>query len=207
MKRFSTVFFAPLFVCIFSLGATAQQTAVRVEEDWQLHVMQPDEQLDAPQVTTTMIPFSSCDNLLLQVDLNHATAPSFSNGGLQVRACIETNCLAQVRLFSDVRLKHESEVINWTQFVQQEQGGFQFGISRGSSETWGDFGGEPTFVSVSHSDSNGSLSLAGYDPQRSIDNSAATYASNRVGYLRLVKVRVYSSNGSVAEWTLNQDVR
>lgn len=206
MKRFQTVFFAPLLVCIFSLSAVAQQTVVRVEEDWQLHVIQPDEQLDAPQVTTTMIPFADCDDLLLQVDLNHATNPTFSKGGLQVRACIETDCLAQVRLFSDVRLQHQSEVIKWTQVVQPAEGGFYFGLSHGSSETWGEFGGPQTFIFVGRSGLNSSMSLDGYDPQRSFDNSAATYASNRVGHLRLVKVRVYSSNGLVSEWTLNEDV-
>ncbi len=44
-----------------SCAAQAQNNVVRIEEDWQLLVTQPDAPLDAPQVTTTMVPLLRTD--------------------------------------------------------------------------------------------------------------------------------------------------
>lgn len=205
MTRSLTACLAMLFGSIFAQGTFAQNSVVRVEEDWQLHVTQPDVELDAPQVTTTMIPFGGHDDLLLQVDLNHATSPTFSKGGIQIRVCLQDDCLAQLRLLNNVRLNHDSETVKWTQVVQSAGNAFYFGIINGDSQTWGSFGGNSSFVYVNNVDAGGNLSLDNYLPQHSFENSSVTYANNRVGYLRLEKVRVYASNGLVTEWTINQD--
>lgn len=194
-------------LCFFSTqAALAQDSVVRIEEDWELQVTQPDAQLDAPQITTTMVPFGSQTDLLLQVDLNHGTVPAFSKGGIQVRACIEEECLDQARVLSDVRLHHNSETVQWTQVVQLTSNGFYFGIINGSSESWGDFGGTSTAIFVAYSSVGGNFSLHNYSPQHSLENSGVTYASNRVGKLRLKKIRVHHSNGHVSEYSLNGDV-
>lgn len=187
-------------------AALAQYNVVRIEEDWQLHVTQPDAQLDAPQITTTMVPFSGQTDLLLQVDLNHGTVPAFTKGGIQVRACIEDECLDQARVLSDVRLQHNSETVDWTQVIQLANNGFFFGIINGNCETWGEFGGMSTAIFIEYSSVGGNFSLNSYSPQQSLENSGATYASNRVGHLRLKKIRVHLANGQVSEYTLNQDV-
>lgn len=206
MARYWSAYVLGLLVSLAAHTAPAQTNVVRVEEDWQLHITQPDVQLDAPQVTTTMIPFSWQPDLLLHVDLNHGTQPSFSNGGLQIRATIEDECIAQTRLLSDERLHHEYETVDWTQFVALTEGGFHFGIINGSSETWGTFGGSSAAMNVAASMVGGNLSLDGYSPQHSLSHSGVTYASNRIGHLRLKKIRVHLSNGHVSEFTLNHDV-
>ncbi len=206
MARYWSACMAGLLVAFAANAASAQTQVVRVEEDWQLHITQPDMQLDAPQVTTTMVPFTAQPDLLLQVDLNHGTHPSFTTGGLQLRASIEDECLAQARAFIDERLSHDSETVDWTQVVAVTEGGFSFGIINGTSQTWGAFGGSSTFINVAASTVGESLSLDGYSPQHSLSNSGVTYAGNRIGHLRLKKVRVYLSNGHVSEFSLFRDV-
>lgn len=206
MTQYWPAYVVGLLVSLAAHTAPAQISVVRVEEDWQLHVTQPEMQLDAPQVTTTMIPFSSQPDLLLQVDLNHGTHPSFTNGGIQIRASINDECTAQARSLTDERLHHDFETVDWTQVVALTEGGFYFGIIDGSSETWGTFGGSSTFISVPSSIVGENLSLDDYSPQHSLSNSGVTYASNRVGHLRLKKMRVHLSNGYVSEFVLNHDV-
>ena len=43
-------------LCLFFCPTGWTQEIIRIEEDWELHVSQPDEQLDAPQITTMMFP-------------------------------------------------------------------------------------------------------------------------------------------------------
>lgn len=206
MAQYWPAYVFGLLVSLATHTASAQTNVVRIEEDWQLHVTQPDVQLDAPQLTTTMIPFAWQPDLLLQVDLNHGTHPSFSNGGIQIRASIEEECIAQTRLLSDERLRHDFETVDWTQVVGLTDGGFYFGIINGSSETWGTFGGSSAAVSVAAPTVGGNLSLDGYAPQHSLSHSGVTYAGNRIGHLRLKKIRIHLSNGYTSEFALNQDV-
>ena len=201
-----SAYLAVALISCSTQAASAQYNIVRIEEDWQLHVTQPDVLLDAPQVTTTMIPFAGQPDLLLQIDLNHGSKPTFSQGGIQVRASIHEDCLDQARVLSDVRLQHNSETVDWTQVVLLANNGFYFGIINGSSETWGEFGGVSTAIFVAYSSTGGNFSLNSYTPQQSLDNSGVAYASNRVGHLRLKKIRVHLENGQVSEYQLNQDV-
>lgn len=194
---------------IMATGAATgygQAPIVRIEEDWELNVQQPDQELDAPQIATTMVPFGADSDLLFQVDLNHASYPNFSKGGYQVRANIDSDCLASVRYFNDQRLSFDSEIVRWTQVVQQTQSGFAFGVKAGTSTTWGSFGGNHAFVLISYADA-ASNSLAQYSPAHSLENSGVTYASNRVAWLRLKRVRLFDSVGNVTEYVVNQDVQ
>lgn len=206
MTQYWPAYLAGLLVSLAAQAAPAQTTVVRIEEDRQLHITQPDVPLDAPQITTTMIPFAWQPELLLQVDLNHGTHPSFTNGGLQVRASIDDECAAHTRSLADVRLHHESETVDWAQVVALTNSRFSFGIINGSSESWGTFGGSSTELDIAASMVGGNLSLDGYSTQQSLSNSGVTYASNRVGHLRPKKIRVHLSNGYVSEFTLNHDV-
>ena len=182
------------------------QEIVRIEEDWELHVSQPDSQIDAPQITTTIAPFGDTSETIFQVDLNHASWPSFSSGGLQIRICDDTTCSSQKRFLDDTRLSHPSETVLWTQVVQKVTNGFYFGIKDGSSDTFGSFGGNSSFVFISNADA-GASNLELYRHEDSLSNSGVTFASNRVGWLRLKKLRLYNSVGQVSEWTLNADAQ
>lgn len=200
MKLIITACLAMTFLPV-STASLWGNDVVRVEEDWQMQITHPDPELDAPQITTTMLPFGAEDALLLQVDLNHASSPSFSNGGIQLRVCQEDDCLAQVRLFDDMRLHYESETIRWTQVVHSTSSGFYFGVINGDSQTWGTFGGQAAFLYLSNSEAGGgNFALDQYDPRQSAMNSGVTYASNRVGFLQLREARVYTDDGQVHVW-------
>lgn len=183
----------------------AQTSTFRIEEDWELHISQPDVQLDAPQVSTMMLPGGGTSNLLFQIHLNHATSPSFSGGGYQLRTSYDDQTLSQLRRFAGQRLEAPEEIIKWTQVIQRSDTGFYYGVIDGESESWGHFGGSTSFVHISDADA-GLSSLANYDVQDSIDNSGVSYAANRVGWLKIKKFRVILNNGESTEWTLNVQV-
>lgn len=187
-------------------NASSQTPIVRIEEDWELKLSQPEPELDAPQITMEMSPFGDDSDLLLQIDFNHATYPQFAKGGYQVRAGIGANWLGSVRHFDGQSLINDSETVSWTQAVQQTESGFVFGISGGSSISWGPIGGADTFVSFSFGDA-GSSSLASYTPEDSVVQSGIIYAKNRVQWLRLKRVRLFDADGNVAEYTLDVDAQ
>ena len=194
-----------LLACIlYSTTAIGQET-VRIEEDWELHVLQPDAQIDAPQIAMTMVPFGNLSDLLFQVDLNHATSPSFSAGGIQVRVAFDDDVFDTKRFLEGVRLTQSSETVSWTQIVQKSADGYYFGVANGASTSLGSFGGDASFIHVPNSQT-GVVSLNAYDANLSLQNSGVTYAGNRVAWLRLKKLRLFNSLGQSAEWTLNSDV-
>lgn len=194
-------------VCMFtvaSLSHAADVEVVQIQEDWELQIAEPDEKIDAPQVTTTMIPFGEGSETLFQIDLNHATEPEFSNGGLQVRYVYFDDTMRQVRLLSDERLRYSQETITWTQAIVKSENGYLFGIKNGKSQSWGDFGdGSVIFVQSAPENSAG---LGAYDSQLSIDNSRVSFAGNRVISLKLKAVRYYSNKGDVKEVQIDTDV-
>lgn len=195
-----------LVAALLSVTSVQAQSLIRVEEDWELRVVDPDTQIDAPQVTTTMVPFGGLSEILFQVDINHASFPSFSSGGVQVRICDDDVCLTSKRLAAGLELSQQEETLTWTQVIQKANNGYYFGVINGTSSSFGGFGGDTAFTFISNSDA-GIVSLNAYDARDSLENSGATYSGNRVGWLRLKKLRVVNSYGQVTEWEFNSDVQ
>ncbi len=129
-----------LFLLLLSSSVTAQ-TIVRIEEDWALHVVEPDMQLDSPQITTAMLPLGPNSKVLFFLDINHGSTPDYSAGGLQLRIEQDGTTSANSRILSGVKLSHASETIRWTQVAIQQGNQVKFGIVDGVSETWDYFGG------------------------------------------------------------------
>jgi hypothetical protein len=182
----------------------AQVTVFQVEEDWQLTMGEPDPEIDAPQVTASMVPFANAPDLHLQINLNHALKPEFASGGIQVRLMKENELVQQVHKRPGEKLSNDSEVIRWTALVQRKPNGYIFGISTGLSTSWGAFGGNYHFLEIPTSIAPGGLE--GYDFQRSLENSGVQYAGNRVQSLRLLRVRITYMDGQVAELNVHRDV-
>ena len=201
-------FFAGVLACALAWmpAVCMGQAIVRVEEDWELRVVQPDPQIDAPQVTTCMLPFGSDSDILFQLDLNHASTPSYSAGGLQLRICDEEACYSSVRLLSGIKLNQPSETLSWTQVVQQTPSGFLFGIINGSSASFGALAG-PADVAYITAEQAGTTTLNAYDAQLSLENSEITFASNRIGWLKLRHVRIYYANGQMVHLPVNADIQ
>jgi hypothetical protein len=64
--------------------AQEQATVIRVEEDWQLVVREPDAESTAPQVTCVISPCGDLDGLYASIELNHQTQPDFASGGVHL---------------------------------------------------------------------------------------------------------------------------
>lgn len=185
-----------LFACNIGLG----QNVVRIEEDWSLQVIAPDQQLDSPQITTALLPLGPNSSTHLFVDLNHGSFPDYSAGGLQLRFDVNGSTVDNKRILSGQKLQHNSEIIKWTQVIQQQGGQLRFGVFAGQSQSWGYFGGVDSLIE--HPLGTGSLDA--YRPADSLANSGAVYAGNRVANLTLLRVRLFNSAGQMVEIPINQ---
>lgn len=186
---------------LFSAGdVSAQSTLMRIEEDWQLELIQPDARLDAPQVLLVLSPFGESSDAHFEVDINHASLPNYLSGGLQVRAMQGTSCADQKRLLDGQRLTVESDIIRWTQVVERQADGLAFGITGGTSASWGTFGDTTSYVKLP---AGGDFN---YSPATSLSRSGVIYAGNRVKQLTLSKVRFIDSTGQTTELVVDKSV-
>jgi hypothetical protein len=175
-----------------AVASGAEPTIVRVEEDWELVVATPDPDSDAPQVTTILSPVGHVQSIHAAMVLNHQGLPSFEPGGLQLQLW-EGEVPCADRMFPNgAILSQPNERISWTQCVELKDGGLLFEIVRGSSSTWGSFGGQG-YLKMSTPTELASLNA--YDPAVSVVNSGVGYAGNRVASLTLKAVRLITSEG------------
>lgn len=180
----------------------AQSGVVRVEEDWELVVTQPDSQLNAPQVVIVLKPLGANSDLAFEVDFNHASVPTYQAGGYQLRAVKGNDCLSHRRFLSDQRITATSDVIRWTQVVERQSPNLTFAVVQGTSNSWGSFGAPNEGVTIPSAAPN-----LNYSPQDSLNNTGVTYAANRVGRLTLVRVRLIDAQGQTTELQVNQSVQ
>ncbi len=181
-------------------GSLHAQGVVRVEEDWTLQVIEPDEQLDSPQITTAMQPLGPNSSVLFFLDINHGSDPDYSAGGLQLRVDQNGQCSESKRLLAGEKLSHASETIRWTQVLTRQGAQLKFGVISGQSETWSTFGGPDAFIDIPAA--TGFLDT--YRPADSLSNSGAVYAGNRVASLTLLRVRLFNNLGQMVEIPINQ---
>ncbi len=188
-----------LFLLTVGVPVNAQGV-VRIEEDWSLEIVEPDEQLNSPQITTAMLPLGPTSSTIVFLDINHGSAPDYSAGGLQLRVDQNGECSESKRILAGQKLNHASETIKWTQVLLQQGNKLKFGILSGQSQSWNHFGGSESFIDVT----TNSGSLDAYRPADSISNSGAVYAGNRVAGLTLLRVRLFNSLGQMVEIPINQ---
>jgi hypothetical protein len=178
--------------------ASAQTGLMRIEEDWELEIIQPDQQLDAPQVLLSVCPFGVDSNFHFEVDINHASFPAYASGGMQIRAMNDADCVAEKRILDGQRLAVASDTVRWTQIIEKQGEGVAFGVASGNSTSWGAFGDASSYITISNAPS------FNYSPQNSLDKSGVTYASNRVKQLSLRRVRYVDEFGQVTEVQIDQ---
>jgi hypothetical protein len=161
----------------------------RVEEDWVLVLTEPNAAVASPQVSTQMArsPWAA---RFVNFHLNNGDVPDYTQGGLQLQVWHGT--VHEGVANSDTRaiMQTSGETVSWTQYLSRETGRMVFGISKASSETWGDFSGLSVAVS-------GSLLLDNYSADYSQQNSGVTFGANRVASLTIVQTRIYYSDGTV----------
>ncbi len=196
--RLFPVFPAMFFLaacCATALGQSAPKI-VRVEEDWELVVGEPNPVNDAPQITSVISPFADVGSLYAAFEVNARSLPAFVPGGLQLQIWNGETVLSNRKFPSGAVLSHPGETVCWTQSIALSDGSLTFEITNGSSTTWGAFGGQgylkagvPTTLA----------DLSAYDPNVSAQNSKIGFAENRVQSLVLKRVRKHTSTGEVIE--------
>ena len=99
-------------------------------------------------------------------------------------------------------LQTQGEVISFTMSMEVQASTLTFGISNGSSQTWGSFGdGQSMTLSVQFDGNN----LNSYDSSQSLSNSYVGAGSNRVQQVIRTAVRYYS-NGVLTNTDTTQQV-
>jgi hypothetical protein len=199
-------FLAVLFLVAWAGVASAQSspTIIRVEEDWEMVVGQPDSTTGSPQVLCVISPVDHVAALHGSLELNHHNTfesvdgtPTFEPGGMQFEVWDGETPMRERKFPVQAVLSTPGEVITWTQSMELSNNKLTFDITNGTSSTWGSFGAEgylkPYPVSTNLTDLNG------YSPDVSVQNSEVIYAANRVQSLVLKRVRVYTSTGEIIE--------
>jgi hypothetical protein len=169
-----------------------QQNITRVEEDWQITVGTPDPDLNAPQVTMVMSPYSSAIGHHAVFEINSQTQPNYSAGGMQLQRWFgQENFADVVSPGNPAVMQTPNEVVTFTMSMQVQGSTLTFGVSNGNSQTWGSFGnGQSMVLSVAFDGSN----LNQYDPSTSLSNSYVGFGSNRVQQVVRTAVRYYSNS-------------
>lgn len=186
---------AAWLTCMAAIAAAQTATAqdiVRVEEDWELVVNQPDSDLNGPQVTCVISPLTVAD-AYCAFDINYHTQPDYSAGGLQVHIWDPQSPIVTGDLPVTGVMRQAGETVTWTQAMSLSQGSLSFAVLNGQSATWGSFDSDDQNISVSTTAQN----LNGYDPNESLENSGVSFASNLVTSLTLKAVRWYAADGTL----------
>ena len=190
---------APLAMSWLGAGqpalADGDGNTIRVEEDWYIKVGTPDPDLDSPQITTVMSPAWNTPGGGYSVfDLNCATQPGFSSGGVQLQFW-RNNAIVQSQSNTNWdSIRFTDEEITYTSVMRIEANQLIFEIINGSSSTWGVFGVGELIVQYP----TWRTHLNGYDPDCSAYNSRIGWASFEVRSFMLQQVRYFSNSGYVS---------
>ena len=181
----------------------ADSKLVRIEEDWELVVDNPDVNSFGPQVACAFSPFADLNHLYVTFEVNHRGAPVTSGGGLHLQVWHDDEHVESKAFPDRSVLATPGEVVRWTQRMQVQSGKIVFEVVNGQSSTWGEFGNRGTLKAEVECDVD---NLNGYSPQVSIDNSGTTFGSHRIRLLILKSVRAVREDGTVQSVQLNHIV-
>jgi hypothetical protein len=183
-----------LLMLIGPAPAVGQATnpVVRVEEDWQLALNEPNDSVASPQFHTIMSASGALSSYYAEVTWNYSDTPSFIPGGLQLHSWSGDTLVKQHTVRPEL-LSTTAETITWTQALETDGTTLYFDILDGNSVTWGWFGRDMRI-----SEQANLPDLSGYSPAVSVANSAVTYGANRVNMLMIREVRYYTATGRLA---------
>lgn len=187
-------------VLLFALqvlpGAPAAlgQDVIRVEEDWEFEICDPDSNSVGPQVLATMSPFDHLAETHFTLEINHRSAPSWTPGGISIHRWTGEWRNASFDRSDRTIMNTSNEVVTWTQALYVESGRLHFKVFNGTSTTWGSFG-HSNLLKLDTSWAHGHLN--GYTPAVSVAESGASYAGNRLHYIKIKQIRLTLSDSSV----------
>lgn len=172
----------------------ADDPIVRVEEDWEIKVKLPDNDVTAPQILTAFSPLENLAGIHATFEINHIASVDFAPGGLHLSTwCGETH-LAVIHAGNFASMLTDGEIVRWTQALEVKDDELIVEIRNGTSTTWGAFGSAGTLrlsmPTTLHD-------LSAYRPIVSTANSEVSYAANRVQSLLMRNVRYIRASGAV----------
>ena len=183
-----------LLALLSSTGAAFGQNVIRVEEDWELQIGEPDANSTGPQVLTTMSPNADLSGTYFTFEINHRSAPTWSPGGISIHRWVGEARYASYDRVDRTTMQTSNEVVTWTQSLYRDSGRIYFSVTNGISTTWGPFG----YSNMMRLDNAWpSDNINGYTPAVSVAHSGASYAANRVKLLKIKAIRMTMSDGSV----------
>lgn len=177
-------------------GGDMPLVPVRVEEDWELDLNEPDSDVCSPQFHSVMSPYGTLNGLYFQVTWNYRELPDVAEGGLQLQVWGGEDNFAS-RDAGEGFLSHAAETVTWTSSMSTDSNHVTFSIENGFSTSWGSFGGESMRVRTARPLS----SLNGYRSDVTTANSWVSFGSNRVNRLRITEVRTYAADGTLLSKT------
>ncbi|MFG0289637.1 MAG: hypothetical protein ACF8CQ_15765 [Rhodopirellula sp. JB044] len=166
---------------------------VRIEEDWELKLNQPDPEANSPQLNIYMTPDSTRLESYFQLQLNHAAEAGYSAGGLRVCAVENDTPVSDSRSLSGSLLSYDGDVVRWTTVLMIRDGELYFAIKNGSSRSWGEFGGPEYLLRLSAGEMR---DLSRYTPRQSVSDVDIGFGRNRVQSLTLKTIRAYREDGT-----------
>jgi len=200
----------PFFVlCVGSflsndvLASELETSIVRVEEDWELILDEPDSNSAAPQTTCVFTPDGSVNSVHATFEINYQGLPKFVAGGLRLQIWDGEIPIESQKFPNDSVMATRGEIVRWTQTMRIHNSQLVFEVTNGTSTTWGKFGGEG-YLKANVNTSK--LDLNNYDVAACVKNSGIGYARNQVKSLLIKKVRMYTADGRVIEDDTLRDV-
>lgn len=193
-----------LFLAASAILLTSQLSAqdyriLRLEEEWELVVTEPDTERAGPQITCILAPRGVAAGMHATLELNHSSEYEFTPGGvhLQLWDGDVHQGTRSVQLYKP--LEHRNETIRWTQVLDLHDGILTFEIQNGESTTWGNFASTGT---MKFQVASAATSLNSYSPDKSAQLSGIGYGSNRVGSLTIKRVKLWTETGAMGEWNV-----
>ena len=174
-------------------GETATPDIIRVEEDWEIVVSDPDWRVDSPQIVTVFGPDHPDSGVHAVFELNHGTQPDFAEGGMQLQVWGANSLLGYRRQHAPAELNTENETITYTTATEIESNGVVLmEVINGVSASWGEFGGTRTLRMRVYTDRT---KLNDSFADQSVANSRVAFGSNRVALYKRTAARYYTADG------------
>jgi hypothetical protein len=181
-----------LSIAVLGGASAIGQDVVKVEEDWQLVLGEPDNNSVGPQIACAMSPYGNLDSTYFTFEVNHRSAPYWTPGGLTIHQWSGDWRIQSYDRADRSVMNTNDETVTWTQLLDTTDGHLTFQVKNGASSTWGPFGYSNHFKlfawGVDH--------LNDYSPAVSVAQSGVAYAGNRVRSLKILQVRLTLSDGT-----------
>lgn len=197
-------FMSAILLLGLSVTASAQTTIdeqlenappiYKVEEDWELKVVNPDPTLDIPQIVTVFGPTNAFFDTHTVFELNHGTLPTFGQGGMQLQVWYGDWLVGYLQQQQPTELNTADEIISYTTVTRINDDILTMEVKNGTSTTYGNFGA-PGHLRVRLYTYRNDLNP--YEPNNSIRHSRVTFGANRVSYFKRKAIRVYVQNGDL----------